>query len=90
MSEFFQRVAPDAAVSIERLSRLMYELRENRQRLLGAYAATDEAALLARIRQGEIAEHPAYEHYLGAHILAQAHAAVRAELAQLTRAAQPS
>lgn len=88
MSEFFQRVAPDAAVSIERLSRLMYELRENRQRLLGAYAAADEAALLARIRQGEIAEHPAYEHYLGARILAQAHAVARAELARLAAVEQ--
>jgi hypothetical protein len=88
MSEFFQRVAPDSAVGFERLSRLMYELRENRQRLLGAYAASDEAALLARIRQGEVAEHPAYEHYLGARVLGQAHAVARAELAQLAAAEQ--
>lgn len=88
MSDFFQRVAPDAAVDIERLSRLLYELRENRQHLLAAYAAADEAALLERIAQGEIAEHPAYEHYLGARVLARSHAAVRAELHQLTRAAQ--
>jgi hypothetical protein len=44
--------------------------------------------LLARIRQREVAEHPAYDHYLGACILRQAQAAARAELQQLTAVAQ--
>lgn len=88
MSDFFQRVAPEAASTIAGLGRLLYVLRENRQRLLRLYDADDETALLARIRTGEIAEHPAYEHYLGACVLAQAHAAVRAELQQATGAEQ--
>lgn len=88
MSDFFHRVAPGAAADIERLSRLLYELRENRQHLLAQYAVADETALLARIRQREVAEHPAYDHYLGACILRQAQASARAELQQLTAVAQ--
>ena len=46
--------------------------------VLEKYEATlTEAELLARIASGAIDEHPAYEHYLAARILADTHAAAR-------------
>ena len=80
MSNFFDKLPFETAAHMEQLSRLMYELRENHAQLLAQYSVADEAALLENIRDGRIAEHPAYEHYLGARILATARDAVRAEL----------
>ncbi len=80
MTNFFDKLPFETAARMEQLSRLMYELRENRARLLAQYAVTDEAQLLAHIRDGHIAEHPAYEHYLGAQVLRESHDAVRDEL----------
>jgi hypothetical protein len=83
MSQYFERLPVDAATEIEELSRLAYELRENRRGLLGRHAAEDEAALLHRIVAGELPEHPAYEHYLGALALADARNEVLDELKAL-------
>lgn len=58
-----------------------YLLREARKALLQRYAVDSEADLLARIRDGGLDAHPAYEHYLGALILEQNRQQVRAELA---------
>ncbi|HEY6896154.1 MAG TPA: hypothetical protein VI279_02750 [Rhodocyclaceae bacterium] len=85
MSYFYHGLPPEAAANMDQLSRLMYELRENRNRLLRHYQVPDEAALLARIEDGSIAEHPAYEHYLGAKTIAQTRAAVNAELKALLK-----
>ena len=58
-----------------------YQLRESRKAVLQRYAVDSEAALLERIRQGELAPHPAYEHYLSALIIEQNRAQIRAEMA---------
>lgn len=63
-------------------ARALYSLRESRKAMLKPYAVEDEASLLAKIRCGEIAAHPAYEHYLGALIIDQARTEIRAQLAQ--------
>ncbi len=80
MSGFFDKLPFDMATRMAQLGRLMYELREDRLQLLALYAAADEAALLQQIRAGQIDEHPAYEHYLGARTLQESYAAIRAEL----------
>lgn len=90
MTEFFKNVSLDQASRIEQLSRLMYELRENRLQLLADHEVSDEAALLERIRIGAVPEHPAYEAYLGARVLAESYAAVRVELQEATLVAQRS
>jgi len=69
MHDFYRRMPPEQAVEMERLSRLIYELRVHRDRLLGDWQAPDSGTLLARIRAGETAEHPAYEAWLAARIL---------------------
>ncbi|MDT3706433.1 MAG: hypothetical protein ROZ09_06360 [Thiobacillus sp.] len=77
MPNFFENLDPETAEEIDQLSRLAYELRENRNAVLGPYGAEDEAALLQRIQDGAVAEHPAYEHYLSTRILADTRETVR-------------
>ena len=78
MTNFFENLEPDEATEIEQLSKLVYELRENRIAVLKPYGAEDEAALLQQILAGTVGEHPAYEHYLAARILADTRETVRA------------
>ncbi|MCC6533007.1 MAG: hypothetical protein IT531_10700 [Burkholderiales bacterium] len=82
MASFYRNLSADEVATLDRLSRLLIELRENRERLLERHGAADEAALIARIRDGDIAEHPAYEDYLGAAIIAATREAIRADLKQ--------
>jgi len=82
MASFFENLDPDVAAELELLSRLTYELRENRNAILEPYGAEDEAALLQHIQSGTVAEHPAYEHYLAARILAETRETARAVLAE--------
>lgn len=81
MESFFKNIPYADAQQIEQASRLIYELRENRLARLRAYQAADEAELLARIKDGQLAEHPAYDHYLSARILADTRETLRRELA---------
>lgn len=85
MADLFQGLDPDAATAIAQLSRLMYELRENRKLVLSPYGVDDEEALLAAILAGTVAEHPGYEHYLSARTLGDTHALVRRELTERLR-----
>lgn len=77
MANFFENIDPESADEIEQLSRLNYELRENARAVLGAYGVDSDAALLDRIRDGAVAEHPAYEHFLATRILTETREAVR-------------
>jgi hypothetical protein len=61
-------------------ARALYILRETRKTLLRQYGVEDEAALLEKIRSGEIQEHPGYDHYLSAQIVEQARVQLRAEI----------
>lgn len=80
MRDYFEGLDPDDAELIESLSRAAYMLRENRKLLLEQHGVENEQALLDKIVAGEVAEHPAYEHYLSAHILATTRDAIRDEL----------
>ena len=77
MDSFFENLEYDDATELDQLSRLIYELRENRNAVLKPYGAEDEAALLQNIQAGTVDEHPAYEHYLAARILADTRETVR-------------
>ena len=85
MNEFYANLDPDDAVDLEHLSRLMFELRRNLDALLEHWGVEDAEALLRGIQLGELAEHPAYEHYLSARVLMQTRDEVREQLVQLTR-----
>lgn len=77
---------PEQAFDTETLETLyattLYSLRESRKQMLRQYAVDSEAGLLEKIRSGELDEHPAYEHYLGALIIDQARTHVRAQAIQ--------
>lgn len=77
MDPIYSQLPPGDALEVQQLARLIYESREHRRAVLDAFGAGDEDALLARIRGGELAEHPAYEHYLAARILADTQQAAR-------------
>lgn len=80
VSNFFDEIALDGAQALEQLSRLAFDLREDRMRLLQQHGVDSEEALLERIRQGAVPEHPGYDHYLGARALAATREAVRGQL----------
>lgn len=63
-------------------AKTLYTLRESRKAMLAQYAVESEAALLDKIRGGELPEHPAYEHYLSALIIEQTRMQVRAQVLQ--------
>jgi len=77
MNNFFENLEYDEATELQLLSKLIYELRENRHAVLKPYGAEDEAALLQQIQTGSVGEHPAYEHYLAARVLADTRETVR-------------
>ncbi len=80
MSNFFEKIPFEAAQQLEQLSRIAFELRENRKRLLQQHDADSEEALLALVCSGAVAEHPGYDHYLGARILSKTQETVRNQL----------
>jgi hypothetical protein len=79
LDNFFARMPAGTAARIDDLSRLSYELRENRARLLRPYGVADERELQRSIIARERPEHPAYEHYLGACTLRLAREKIRAQ-----------
>ena len=82
MDNFFENLDYDEATELQLLSKLIYELRENRHAILKPYGAEDEAALLQQIQAGSVDEHPAYEHYLAARVLADTRETVRAMMGE--------
>ncbi|NMF91505.1 hypothetical protein [Aromatoleum petrolei] len=87
MASFYDDIEPNDAQQLEQLSRLIYELRENRGVILKSSGAADEIELLERIYNGQIPEHPAYEQYLSARILADTRETVRAMLSECLKEA---
>lgn len=83
MDPLYDALPPDDAEQVQRFSRLMYESREHRRTVLEAFGASSPDALLARIEAAEVAEHPAYEHYLAARILGDTHEIARTEVARI-------
>ncbi|MCB1896927.1 MAG: hypothetical protein KDF95_16940 [Rhodocyclaceae bacterium] len=59
MDAFYHDIPMAQAVEMERLSRLIHELRSHRNTLLSAWQVDGEAALAGRIERGEVDEHPA-------------------------------
>lgn len=89
MANFLENIEPERAAEVELLSQLIHELRQNRNAVLRLHGADDEAALLQQIVAGKVDEHPAYEHYLAARILADTRETVRAIIGErLKEAAQ--
>ncbi len=84
----FSELPFEQAMEIDRLTRLIYDLRENRKRVLAAYGADDETGLLARISSGELPEHPAYDHYLTARVLSDSRSVLREQLAEMLKKVQ--
>ena len=88
MVNFFRDLDYETATEVEALTRLIYELRQNRKALLDSCAVDDEVQLLERIRAGAVEEHPAYEQYLAARILAATCDDARALVAQRLKEAK--
>ena len=80
MADFYANIPEEQADQIEAISRLRFELRENHAALLKKYVVEDIQQLKLGIEKGAIAEHPAYEDYLGAAIMAQTQETLREEL----------
>jgi len=80
MNKFFDNMTVEEAEQVQGLTRLVYELRGNRNTLLEQYSVESEQALLQKIVTGQVAEHPAYEHYLSANILSQTRESIRDDI----------
>lgn len=80
MAAFYEHLAAEDVATLDALARLLNDLRDGYRQLLAPYAVDDEQALLARIQSRELPEHPAYEVYLGARLIAQTRETLRAEL----------
>jgi len=81
MDPIYSTLPPADALEIEQIARLMYEVHTARDDVLARVGAADPEQALACISKGELPEHPAYEHYLSARILADLAIQVRADLA---------
>ena len=80
MKSFFENIPYEEAEQIDRMTKFMYELRENRQHLLNQYGAENEEQIKLAIIKTYAAEHPGYEKYLSASILEETRQAIRQEL----------
>lgn len=90
MDPIYGSLGPDDALEIEKLARLLYEVRSARDEVFARLGATDDAQALASIIGGNIPEHPGYEDYVSARILAGLTSQIRAELATRLEEAQNS
>lgn len=80
MDPFFIGIEPGVATRMGGLSRQMFDLREQRKRLLEQLDCEDAESLLMAIREGVVAEHPGYEAWLALGLLQEQHQACREQL----------
>lgn len=80
MDAFYEKLSGADVETLDRLARLLLELRDSRARLLARHGVEDERELLARITSGALPEHPAYEDYLGARTVGALREAIRSDL----------
>ena len=64
MRDFFDDVEENLKEKLSDVYREMIILKEHRASLLEPYALGRIEEMLGKIENGEIAEHPAYDHYL--------------------------
>lgn len=88
MSNIFEDLPFTVAQQLEQLSRLAFDLREQRKQLLQRHGADSEQALLQLVSDGAIPEQPAYQDYLTARVLAETREGVRDQIKALL-AGQP-
>lgn len=88
MSNLFQDLPFTVAQQLEQLSRLAFDLREQRRRLLQRHGADSEEQLLQLVSEGAIAQQPACQDYLSAKVLAETREGVRDQIKALL-AGQP-
>lgn len=89
MNNRYPGLAHDTALSVDTLSRVMYEMREGHKAILRQHAAEDEAALLDAIVAGRVDEHPGYDNWLSARILAAGAEAARTHITALINGDAP-
>jgi type II secretory pathway component PulK len=77
---FYDKLSGTDVETLDRLARLLLELRDSRALLLARHDAEDEQQLLDDIASGALPEHPAYEDYLGARSIGALREAIRADL----------
>lgn len=80
MADFYENLAPEDIAILDQMAKLLIELRESHMALLARYEVASEDDLYDRLREGKLAEHTAYEDYLGARIIESTRMAVRAQL----------
>lgn len=80
MASFYDNLSPEDVTTLDRLARLLIELRESHEALLSRHGVDSAEALLEKIRRGELAGHPAYEDYLGARTITATSETIRADL----------
>ena len=85
MQPFYDNLSREDVDTLDRLARLLLELRDSRAALLARHNAASETELLEAIRRGGVREHPAYEDYLGAMIIDQMREAIRLDLKNYMR-----
>lgn len=80
MDAFYDNLSTADVETLDRLARLLLELRDSRALLLARHGVDSEQALLDGIASGALPEHPAYEDYLGARSIGALREAIRADL----------
>jgi len=64
MKDFFDDINDDLKGKLSEVYNEMLVLREHRASLLEPYCLGRQDELIEKIKNGEILEHPAYDHYL--------------------------
>jgi hypothetical protein len=85
VSNFFENLPYEGAQQLEQLSRLAFDLRENRAQVLQRHGVDSDEALLRLVHEGAVPEHPGYDDYLGVRVLEATREAVRSRMQAVVR-----